>query len=121
MKLTEFGKMIRKYRIENSMLLKDMSDMLGLSSSYLCALETGTKDITSDFEDRLFSKIKFSSDEKAQLQKAIDHTRSRNFKISSDETELDKELVGAFCRKHTKLSDIQKRDILRILREANIE
>ena len=121
MKLTEFGKVIRKYRIEHSMLLKDMSEKLGLSPSYLCSIETGTKDITLDFEDKLFSKIEFTNDEKEQLQKAIDHTRNRSFKISTDETELDQELVGAFCRIHTKLSDLDKRDILRILKRASIE
>ena len=118
MKLTEYGKAIRKYRIDRSMLLKDMSVLLDLSPSYLCALESGSKEITNDFESKLFSKISFSQREMEQIQKAIDRTRNGNIKISSDNSMLDRELVGAFCRKHAKLSNEQKRSILSILEEV---
>lgn len=122
MTLTEYGKAIRRYRISKSMLLKDMSAKLDMSPSYLCALETGTKSVTPEFEKKLFSKISFSPREKKALQKAIDLTRRYGqVKVSPDNSKLDKQLVGAFCRKHDKLSDEQKRDILRILRGAAVD
>jgi transcriptional regulator with XRE-family HTH domain len=43
--LTEFGQYLRKIRIDCGDLLKDMADKLGVTSSYLSAVETGKRNV----------------------------------------------------------------------------
>ncbi|WP_309460957.1 helix-turn-helix transcriptional regulator [Escherichia coli] len=39
--VTSFGKTLRKMRIDRGMVLKNMADLLGVSSAYLSAIELG--------------------------------------------------------------------------------
>ncbi|MBB1518941.1 helix-turn-helix domain-containing protein [Aquipseudomonas guryensis] len=50
---TEFGKLLRKARIDHGLLLKDMAEGLGVSSAYLSAVETGKKTVS----DELIRKV----------------------------------------------------------------
>ena len=43
--LTEFGKILRKLRIDRQELLRDMAKNLEVSSAYLSAVETGKRKI----------------------------------------------------------------------------
>jgi len=47
--LTEFGKEIRKARIDVNQTLTSMANYLDISPSFLCALEMGRKKIPNDF------------------------------------------------------------------------
>lgn len=51
--LTEFGKTLRKLRIDKGLLLKDMAGALSISPAYLSAVETGKKAIPEDFVGRI--------------------------------------------------------------------
>lgn len=46
MKLTPFGKCIRKLRIDKGVTMRDMSIEFGKSSAYLSAMELGKKAVT---------------------------------------------------------------------------
>ena len=50
MKVTEFGKFSRKLRIENDELLRDMANKLGVTASYLSAVEIGKRNIPKKWE-----------------------------------------------------------------------
>ncbi len=43
--LTEFGKAIRKIRLDKGEILKDMAKRLGISSAFLSAVENGRKNV----------------------------------------------------------------------------
>ena len=45
MMLTEFGKAVRKLRIDLSLTLRDMAEELGVSPAYLSGVETGRKNV----------------------------------------------------------------------------
>lgn len=49
MKLTEFGKTIRKARLDANTSLLEMARALEVTSSYLSGLETGRKNITNEW------------------------------------------------------------------------
>lgn len=53
--LTPFGKAIRKIRIDHAVTLKDVADLVGVSSAYLSGIETGRKPLTSDFVEKLLN------------------------------------------------------------------
>lgn len=49
MKITEFGKVVRKARLDAEVSLLQMANELNVSSAFLSGMETGRKKITSDW------------------------------------------------------------------------
>ncbi len=47
-KLTEFGKAVRKARIDADMTMRDMADEFGVTPSFLYGVETGVKKINEN-------------------------------------------------------------------------
>lgn len=72
--LTEFGKVLRKIRIDRQQLLRDMADKLGVSSAYLSAVETGKRRIPQDWVSKIASIYSLSCEEQADLQSAADNS-----------------------------------------------
>ena len=72
--LTEFGKALRKIRIDRQQLLRDMADKLGVSSAYLSAVETGKSRIPQDWVSKIASIYSLSCEEQADLQSAADNS-----------------------------------------------
>ena len=72
--LTEFGKALRKIRIDRQQLLRDMADKLGVSSAYLSAVETGKRRKPQDWVSKIASIYSLSCEEQADLQSAADNS-----------------------------------------------
>jgi transcriptional regulator with XRE-family HTH domain len=51
--LTEFGQFLRKLRIDYGELLKDMAVKLGVTSSFLSAVETGKRNIPDGWVEKI--------------------------------------------------------------------
>ncbi|ALU60310.1 helix-turn-helix domain-containing protein [Pseudomonas syringae] len=58
--LTEFGKALRKIRIDKGMLLKDLAGALSISPAYLSAVETGKKPIPDGLVGRIASLFDYA-------------------------------------------------------------
>ena len=59
MKITEYGKLVRKARLDASITMLQMADEMEVAPSYLSALEVGRKKIPAAFVQRVrefFSK-----------------------------------------------------------------
>ena len=48
-RLSDFAIFCRKLRIDNNQILKEMADLLDVSSSYLSAVENGKRNIPNDW------------------------------------------------------------------------
>lgn len=48
MNTTEYGKLVRKARLDNDITLLDMARSIGVLPSYLCATEIGETEVTED-------------------------------------------------------------------------
>lgn len=72
--LTEFGRFLRKYRIDCGELLKDMADKLGVTSSYLSAIESGKRNIPGDWVDKIAGLYNLDLVEKDQLAEAASNS-----------------------------------------------
>ncbi len=68
--LTEYGKILRHYRIDNQILLATMAKDLGLSPAYLSSIETGVRDIPVGLTEKIAQKYNFDDDMKTALMKA---------------------------------------------------
>ena len=108
--LTEFGKALRKIRIDKNELLKEMSDKLGVTASYLSAVEHGKREIPSEWITRITVLYNLDKEMKKQLIFAADQSRlSITLKLDGVNTKTST-LVNAFARKFENLnqSDIDK-------------
>ncbi|MCH6872636.1 helix-turn-helix domain-containing protein [Escherichia coli] len=104
--LTPFGKKVRKLRIDVGVTLKSMADAMGVTSSYLSAIETGKRAVTDPV---LKSIISYFTNEGVQagdeLTKAArDSQQSVEINLSG-KNQNAREVAMAFARNFDELSD----------------
>jgi transcriptional regulator with XRE-family HTH domain len=95
--ITPFGVANRKLRLDKGLRLMDVAQKLGLSSSYISAVETGKKPIPAGYVASVVRALGLTEPESGELQVAADRSRS-----SIDVDSLrgsQRELVAAFARK----------------------
>lgn len=113
--LTEFGKEIRKLRIEKGETMLDMSEKVGKSPSFLSAIETGRKPVPPQVVEDIAAAYQLTASAASTLRAAA--SKSVNaFKITPS-TEKDHALVAAFARKFDSLDDAQRERIFKILKD----
>ena len=91
MKLTNFGKAVRKARVETGVTLSDMSKSLGKSAAFFSAIEKGKTKIPLDVINGIimfFDKKNFAFDENLRILANID-----NGVVPIDELEYDHKLI----------------------------
>lgn len=116
--LTQFGKFCRKLRIDRGELLKDMADKLGVTPSYLSAVETGNRNVPQDWFDKISIHYSLSAQERAELKEAI-HNSQLTIKFNLAKMRDDeKDLVLAFARELKGLNDEDKKKIQSILNQT---
>lgn len=112
---TEFGKFLRKLRIDKGEILKNMADKLGMTSSYLSAIECGKRNIPDDLIEKLTSI--YCLDEKEQQELSIARDRSLNsIEIELSSSSADKrDLALQFARQFNDMDDDVVSQIQRFL------
>ena len=73
--LTEFGKFLRKWRIDLELKFRVMASDLGVSMAYLSAVENGKKTPSRAFIGKLASYMKLSNAEREEMELLIDKAR----------------------------------------------
>lgn len=114
---TELGKFLRKLRIDRDELLKDMASRIGIASSTLSSIETGRRNPSRDFEEKLISEYEIVGSQLDQLKSVMLQSRNEiSIKLSDMSTD-DQCLAASFARKFENLSQDDKDRIRRILNE----
>lgn len=114
--LTDFGKVCRMIRIEASENLGDMAERIGVSSSFLSAVENGKKNIPVRLCETIRREYSLDHDTYRQLREAAENSKMQ-IKIQMEKLGTkDKDLVLSFARKFESLEDEEKEKIMRILR-----
>lgn len=96
MALTEFGKAVRMARIQTGDTLLTMANALGVSSSFLSGLETGSKKISKDWVKKIGTYLAGKGAPVKNLNELAD--------VSNDSVDLDglspqqKMLVAGFAK-----------------------
>lgn len=95
--LTEFGKEIRKLRIDRGLRLLDLADRLEVSSAFVSAIETGRKSMPSNYVASTARAMGLSQEEERRLERAADQSRMQ---VSVGALPSDqRELLAAFARR----------------------
>lgn len=72
--LTDFGRILRKIRIDCDEILKDMAEKLNVSAAYLSAVEMGKRNIPEHWVNKIAEFYNLSKDEKKDLIDAADNS-----------------------------------------------
>lgn len=113
--LTSFGKFCRKLRIDNGELLKDMADKLGVTSSYLSAVENGKRNVPQEWLHDISNTYALSSDQTEELQRAIEESQTvLKFDLKEFSNEK-RDILMAFAREHKRLDTVDLDKIIKIL------
>lgn len=115
MKITEFGKFSRKLRIEHDELLKDMADKLGVTASYLSAVEIGKRNIPKKWEEVIVKAYHLDNTKALELRESIEYS-SKVINIKAEELDKeDKNLILMLARKVSELDETDKNNLREIL------
>lgn len=113
--VTEFGKFLRKIRIDRTEYLKDMAEKLGVTSSYLSAVENGKRNATEALVRKICKLYGLSPDEARNLQ-YLAAISNQEVQINiKNESALKKELAVSFARRFSKMNNEQIQKIYEIL------
>ena len=102
---TEFGKFLRKLRIDRGEILKNMAEKLEMTSSYLSAIECGKRNIPDDMIEKLTSIYSLNEKEQQELSIARDRSlKSIEIELASS-SDNKRDLALQFARKFNDMDD----------------
>lgn len=114
--LTDFGKYLRKLRIEMGLRLYDMAKALGKSPAWLSYVETGKKPIPVGFADDIATQYKLPPDQRKELNRIAAKTaRDFRLRVGVGASEARINAAYALARKFDELDDQELKAFLRIL------
>lgn len=103
MKLTAFGKELRKIRLDCEEILFDMATKLSISSAMLSGIETGSKAAPDNFVTKLVEQYPTISHRRAELEHLADLTK-KSMKLCLDVSDEAKEVAYEFRRELPNMS-----------------
>lgn len=115
--VTSFGKTLRKMRIDRGMVLKNMADLLGVSSAYLSAIELGKRAIPDSLVNTIATTFELSGQDIINLKKQAEISQPSIKVDMSDANEQNKELMLVFARKFKDLSPEQLDKLDKMLKD----
>lgn len=116
--LTEFGKVLRKIRIERDELLRDMACKLEVTVAYLSAVENGKRKVPDKWIAQIADLYELTDEEIESLQRAAYAKRS-DLKLNlSDATQDQRELAYSFARRFQSLDSHDIREIQKFLEKG---
>lgn len=120
---TEFGKLLRKARIDRGLLLKGMAEGLGVSSAYLSAVETGKKPVSDDLVRKVatYLGITPNSADYAELEDAVHVSRGQVAIEVRGMSQRHQETALAFARQFGEMQPTELDRLLALLKETKKE
>ena len=113
--LPSIGRFLRKLRIDNGEILKDMAEALGVSSAFLSAVENGKKKMPEGWIEKLKTIYSFTAEQAEELQAAVIDTNDAVELNLQNATPGNRALAISFAREFDSLDDETSRKIFEIL------
>lgn len=114
--LTSLGIFLRKLRLEQGEVLKDMADKLGVTVSFLSAVENGKKRMPSSWNNKLCRIYSLDTNAQESLTTAIADAEESIELSFSGIANQNKEIAVSFARKFSEFDDEELEKIRQILK-----
>lgn len=109
--LTSIGRFLRKLRIDQGEILKDMAEKLGVTVSFLSAVENGKKKMPSVWNKKICDLYNLSAGQRDAFTAAIADTEDSIEMNLYEATVGRRELAVSFARKFSEIDDFQAEEI----------
>ena len=104
--VNEFGKELRKIRIDYGEILKNMADKLEMTASYLSAIECGKRNIPEELILKLKDIYKLDEEKVLILEEAKEKCINKmEINFVKDMTKSKRDLALEFARKFDTIDD----------------
>ncbi|MDO5748983.1 MAG: helix-turn-helix transcriptional regulator [Planctomycetia bacterium] len=113
--LTSIGRFLRKLRIDQGEILKDMADKLDVTVSFLSAVENGKKRMPATWNKKICDIYQLNVDQRDAFTVAIAETEVSIEMNLNEVTMGRRELAVSFARKFYEIDDFQAEEIRKIL------
>lgn len=111
-KLTAFGVYARKLRLDRNEFLKDMAKQLGITPTYLSAVERGRRNAPYDWVECIAEKYNLNGRDRDELSKAISDSRYYDKLDISHLDFEDKQLVYEIVKELPDLKNTDRNKIM---------
>lgn len=122
--LTEFGKEMRKFRVDRCETLKDMAGKVGFTAPYLSSIERGRRDMPEDIIQRIKEAYALDDGQTARLSAAGEKSMKKIKVDLRGATEEQRKILFLFARTLPELTEEQCaaiKGILQKVRESRIQ
>lgn len=117
--LTSLGKFLRKLRIDEGEILRDMAAKLDVTVSFLSAVENGKKRMPSLWNGKICELYHLNPSQKEAFTAAIAETEEVLQMNFAGVDQGRRELAVSFARRFSEIDDTQAETIRRILEKGN--
>ena len=112
---TKFGEILRVLRIKNHEVMGDLAELLGVTTSFLSAVETGKKNVPENWLDIIAKHYNLSPVEKKELSDAIEISKTQ-MKVNLTRTEnYKREMAIQFQRSFDEIDEETAQKIIALL------
>jgi transcriptional regulator with XRE-family HTH domain len=116
--LTATGKFLRKIRIDRGELLRDMADYLGVTASYVSAVETGKRAYPREWTEQIVTAYNLNDAQRRELEDSIIES-AEEVRIRLEEANAtQKHLAFSFARCFEQLDESTIERIQKLLEEG---
>ena len=116
MKTTTFGRYLRKLRIDHGLIMKDLAEVLKVSSAYLSAIELGKKSIAEKNIVAIAGYFSLTVEQERELRHAASISQPSIKLDLSGNTNEQRELAVSFARRYQEISPDEQERLLELLR-----
>tara|TARA_B100002049_G_C16083504_1_gene378251 strand:+ start:1523 stop:1891 length:369 start_codon:yes stop_codon:yes gene_type:complete len=113
--LSPFGKSVRKLRIDLEISLKNLAELLGKTSSYISAIETGKRPVTSDILEQIINQLKPSTEMEKELRKNAELSQTSVEVNLQGKNQTAREAALLFARNFDDLNNEDYENLKRLL------
>lgn len=120
--VNEFGKELRKIRIDYGEILKNMADKLEMTASYLSAIECGKRNIPEELILKLKDIYKLDEEKVLILEEAKEKCINKmEINFVKDMTKSKRDLALEFARKFDTIDDDFAEKLIEFMKKHNEE
>lgn len=114
---TRIGDFLRNLRMSHNQRLKDMAELLGVSSAFLSAVENGKKSMPEPWLKKLTLEYGLSNEQTEEIRDAALESQNAialNLKKASP---INRELAVSFARQFDEMDEETSKMILQVLKK----
>ena len=118
MAYTKFGEYMRVLRVQHHEVMGDIAKLLGVSTPFLSAVETGKKNVPDEWFDILAKHYSLTNNEIVEMKNAAENSRNQVKIVLSKSESYQREVALQFARSFDGIDEDTAEKILALLKRS---